>query len=132
MPQFLTQIMPQCTGDFLSQGTERMCTFCDLIRLLDNIVKFLAGIAPILAVLFIIGGAFIIITAGGSPERLSSGKKMIQAAVVGLAVVIGAWVIISTVFLIITGSDENKKSTAVINSIYKILFLFKMLSFFCF
>ena len=106
MPQFLTQIMPQCTGDFLSRSTERMCTFCDLIKLFDNIVKFLAGLAPVLAILFIIGGAFIIITSGGSPDRLSSGKKMITAAVVGLAVVLGAWVIVSTVFLIITGSNK--------------------------
>jgi len=74
--------------------------------MLDNIVKFLAGLAPFLAIILIIWGAFLVITAGGSSDRLSSGKKVIQAAVVGLAIVLGAWVIVSTVFLIITGGNR--------------------------
>ena len=106
MPQFLSQIVPQCTGRLFPNKIERLCTFCDLIRLLDNIVKFMAGLAPFLAILLIIWGAFLIITAGGSPDRLSTGKKVIQAAVIGLAIVLGAWVIVSTVFLVITGNTR--------------------------
>ncbi|HCX45063.1 TPA: hypothetical protein DGT35_00450 [Patescibacteria group bacterium] len=106
MPQFFSQIVPQCTGRLFPNNLERLCTFCDLIRLLDNIVKFMAGLAPFLATLLIIWGAFLIITAGGSPDRLSTGKKVIQAAVTGLAIVLGAWIIVSTVFLVITGSNK--------------------------
>ncbi len=107
------QLMPQCTGNVLSTATgERLCTLCDFLVLIDNIVKLLAKIAPIIAVTLIIWGAFVIITSGGSSGRLGQGRTIITRAVVGLLIVLGAWLIVSTTFLVLTGSDRYYGSRA--------------------
>jgi len=103
LPQFFGPIVPQCTGLSLAGTTERLCTVCDLLVLIDNLVKFTATIAPLVAVIFIVWGSFIIITAG-STDRYAKGRDVIKFAVIGLAIVLAAWVIVSTVFLVLTGS----------------------------
>lgn len=60
-------------------------TFSELI---DRIVNWLLIIgAPILA-LFIIIGAFQIMTSGGSPDKITTGRKTITYAVVGYALLL--------------------------------------------
>lgn len=96
MFQFFGPLVPECP--------DGICGFCQLFQLLDNIIKFMATIAPILAVGFIAYGAIVIMTAGGSPTKITDGRKIITRAVVGVLIVMGAWIIVSSVFLLITGS----------------------------
>ena len=108
MFQFFGPIIPKCTGPLLDLATgEKMCTFCDFLTLIDNLVKFMATLAPILATIFTIWGAFLMITSGGSPARWGQGKTAITRAVVGLIIVLCAWLIVSTVFQIIVGNYQG-------------------------
>lgn len=104
--QFFGPIVPGCTGAPLSGG-EPMCTICDFLSLIDNVVKFITVLAPLLVVIFIIWGAFLIITAAGNTSRMVKGRQVIVTAVVGMLIVLGAWLITSTTFLIITGAYEG-------------------------
>ncbi len=69
-------------------------TLSDLVR---NLFNFAFTIAPILAGLVIIYGGFRIMTAAGSPEALRSGREAITAAIIGLVIVFGAWLIVDTI-----------------------------------
>lgn len=60
-------------------------TFCGL---LGAFIKFLMYLAPVIAVLFILFGAFRMLTSGGDPERFEGGKRTILYTIVGFLVVI--------------------------------------------
>lgn len=61
---------------------------------LVNVMLFWA--APIATVLFLIG-AFWLTASGGNENAKDKGKKIMQGAAIGLAIILGSWMIISTV-----------------------------------
>lgn len=58
-----------------------------------SIITVFAGLAGLVATLFLVAGGFIYITSSGNPERLDRGKSTITYALIGLAITIGAFVI---------------------------------------
>ena len=73
-------------------------TTCDanaLKQLVINVIVFLRDISIVIAVLFILWGGFLILTSGGSSDRLSRGKKAITAAVIGIVIVLAAWLAVN-------------------------------------
>ena len=74
------------------------CTLNDLIgtngivqKIVDIILK---QIVPALATIFLIIGGLMLLTSGGSPERVNLGKKIVFSAIIGLVLSLGAWAII--------------------------------------
>ncbi len=81
------------------------CGWNDFGALLQNIFNFLITISIPLATLAIIYGAFLLLTSGGSSSRVEEGKKAILAALIGLAIVFGSWLIYKAIFNAITGQS---------------------------
>ncbi|MBI2010939.1 MAG: hypothetical protein HYS89_01765 [Candidatus Colwellbacteria bacterium] len=90
----------QAAGLVPCEGTE--CTGDDLLQLGANIFGFMIDAAFILAVLFIMIGGVMMLLGGASPNLLARGKKTITAAVVGLAIVLVAWVLVNTLITAFT------------------------------
>ena len=86
------------TGD----GGLPACTFCHLFEMFERIINFLfIQIIPVLAALMIaIGGVYYILSQG-SPEKLTSAKKLFSSVAIGLLIAYGAWLIVNTFFMII-------------------------------
>lgn len=106
MIQLFGPLAPQCTGNPMITG-ESTCTLCDFLALIDNVVKFATQLVFVLVVIYMIWGAFLIITSGGSKDRVTKGRKIITSAIIGMVIVLGAWLIVSTVFLVVTGGYEG-------------------------
>jgi len=66
----------------------------DLQSTVINIVQWLLGFLGLIAVIIILYGGFVWMTAGGNEERIAKAKKIITAAVVGLIIVLLAWAIV--------------------------------------
>ncbi len=66
----------------------------DLESTIINIVQWLLGFLGLIAVIFILYGGFVWMTAGGNEEKIAKAKKVISAAVIGLIVVLLAWAIV--------------------------------------
>ena len=81
------------------------CRLCDLAILANNIINWLTTVSFALAVLFTMYGGYVIMTAGIKPDRLQHGKDVIKAVVIGLAIILVAWVFINTVLQVLTGSQ---------------------------
>ncbi|MEK7553644.1 MAG: hypothetical protein AAB504_03125 [Patescibacteria group bacterium] len=82
------------------------CQFCDLIILVGKVINFaLYDIAIPLVVVFIVWGGLTIMTAGDSTEKVSQGRKMIQSAIIGVFIALGAWMIINMVLSAIGGGE---------------------------
>jgi len=84
-------LVPSCEG--VSCGKE------DLYQLIMNVINFaITYLAFPLVVLFFLIGGFLLLTSGGSPNRVEQGKKAITGAVVGLVIVLTSVVVIHTFF----------------------------------
>jgi hypothetical protein len=83
------------------------CGQCDILMVVKNIVQFILQIAGPLAILGIILGGFLYITSGGSQERAQEAKGAITAAVIGLVIILVAWVLVNFVIQILTDGSQN-------------------------
>jgi len=82
-------------------GSESACTWCNLMEMFSNIVRFLLYIIfPIAAAMIVIGGISIM-TAAGSPQKITKGKEIITAAIIGLLIALFSYLIIDTIIKII-------------------------------
>jgi hypothetical protein len=90
-------------------STTPPCTWCHLMLLIKNIIDLLMNIVfPLAAVMIVIGG-IMIMTAGGSTERVSRGKQILTAAVIGLLIALLSWLVIDTIIKVLaTGWDGLK------------------------
>jgi len=75
----------------------------DLKGTVINIINWVLGILSLLAVIFVIYGGFVWLTAAGNEEKIEQAKKIIGAAVVGLIVILLAWAIV----IFVAGTTKN-------------------------
>ncbi|MFZ5363896.1 MAG: pilin [Patescibacteria group bacterium] len=95
-----TPLLPPCT----SSGN---CGFNDFILLGVNLTKMILGIVGSLTLLFFIYGGITFMLAGGKSESIDKGKKIITNAVIGVAIVLGAWIIVNFAIAAMTGTPVS-------------------------
>ncbi|OGY63647.1 MAG: hypothetical protein A3I89_02835 [Candidatus Harrisonbacteria bacterium RIFCSPLOWO2_02_FULL_41_11] len=103
---FAQGVIPNCDPTALLRGASNPCTICDLLKLFNNVIQYAIIIGTSLAGLYFAYGAFVIMTSGGSEQRLGTGKSALWAAAIGTAIMLGAWVIIGTALHLLTGSPS--------------------------
>ena len=92
-------LVPQsCLGDAKACG---LCSFLETFILASDAIMGLAGA---FSVVMIVWGGIIMITAYGNEQRVAWGKNMIIAVIIGIFVVMLAWLLVN---LIIGGLTEG-------------------------
>jgi hypothetical protein len=76
----------QAAGGTISADTPANCSQCCMVDLIYTITDWIFLILMGLAIVFILIGAFNFITAGGSPEKATTGRNYLIYAVVGIMV----------------------------------------------
>ncbi len=84
-----TGVSPTDCGDY---------AISDFLALAINISKFVFGIIGSLTLLMFVYGGVMFLISAGSADKVGQAKKIITAAVVGLLIVFGSWLIINFVF----------------------------------
>jgi len=87
---------------------EAECTACDLLVLAQNIVKFVFEIIFVVVTVMLVAGGLIWITAGGKPERIAQGQKIMTNAIIGVVIVLVSWLIINTILWFFAGGDPGE------------------------
>ncbi len=64
---------------------------CDSIQLIDNIIKFLVGLAVVIATLFFAFVAIKYITSGTKPDKVSEAHKIFFDILFALVIVLILW-----------------------------------------
>lgn len=72
-------------------GGSTNCTIVDLVKSIVN--NILIPIGGVLAVLMIMYAGFLYVTAGGSDAQIKKAHQALLYAVIGAAILLGAWVI---------------------------------------
>ncbi len=67
-----------------------------------RIITILAATVGSAAVLTMVIGGFLIMTSNGIQEQIDRGKNLIKKALIGLVFVLGAYIIVSTIQLLVT------------------------------
>ncbi|MBZ9571731.1 TrbC/VirB2 family protein [Patescibacteria group bacterium] len=82
------------------------CTLCHLFVLFKRVVDFVTVniIFPLAVLMFVIGGAMLLI-AGGDPGKIGLGRKILKATVIGLVIILAAWLIVNTIILLLFTDD---------------------------
>ena len=95
-------------GDIIPcEGNE--CGVCDIFKLISNIIKFAAfTIAAPLAGIIMAYGGFKLITAGGNESDRSKGTNAIWAAVWGILITFGAYVIVNAIIGGLAGNSISE------------------------
>ncbi len=75
----------------------------DLKSTVIKIIQWILGLLGLIAVIFMLYGGFMWMTAGGNEERVSTAKKIITSALIGLVVVLLAWAIV----IFVVGTATN-------------------------
>jgi uncharacterized membrane protein (DUF485 family) len=78
-------------------------TWENLPDLLSGLLDLLLGFASLVAILFLLIGAYNYLTAFGDEQKATKGKSTLTYAIAGIGVIVSAWIIVHTVFRFFTG-----------------------------
>lgn len=78
-------------------GTDPLPNQTNATDIILRVIQILLAIAGLVAVIFLVVGGFQYITAGGNEERAESSKKTITNAIIGIVIVILAFVIVRVI-----------------------------------
>ncbi len=81
----------------------------DLKKAVLNTLNLVLGLLTLVAVIMVIFGGFIWLTAAGNEEKVERAKKVISAAVIGLIIVLLSWAVV--IFVARTTSNVTNTST---------------------
>lgn len=87
----LPQLIPTRAIEVAIENPLKAKTFAELIQ---TIIEGLRKIALVLAPLLIVIGGYYLMMAGGKPESVATGKKIILYTIVGLVIIIAAEILI--------------------------------------
>ena len=74
------------------------CGFDHLMKLINNVIKFLLfTIATPLAALIFVYAGFMLLTSGGSSEKMTTAKKILTNLIIGYVIALAAWLVINTI-----------------------------------
>lgn len=84
------------------------CDLNDVLQLINNIIVFLIKdiFIPIIILLFIYAG-YQYITAQGNPAKIANLKKLLWRIIVGMVLVLCAWLIVKTIISILSSEDSG-------------------------
>jgi len=87
---------------------ESACNTCHLLVLVQNVLEFALKMAFLVIIGFIVYGGFRWIFSLGKEENLKAGRQIITNAIIGLIIILTAWIIVNTVFWAIKqmGGDD--------------------------
>lgn len=87
-----------------------------LLQLGVSVINFMIDfLAFPLVVIFFLWGGFLLLTSGGSPDRIERGKKAITGAVIGLVIVLTSVVVINVFLDTFTNCEVNLSQIGKVN-----------------
>lgn len=105
-------IVPVCNVGSINENTgdyDNNCDFNDLMALINKFINFiLVTLATPLFALIIIYVGIMYLTAGGSENKVSSAKKIMQNAILGYILALSAWIIVKTILITFGYVDVTK------------------------
>ena len=78
-----------------------------VLQVFQGVLNVLVSIGVLAVVFFIAWGGFMLITGGSNPSVRQQAKNRMLNAVVGLVIILGAWIIVDTVMKVLYNPDTS-------------------------
>jgi hypothetical protein len=91
-------------------GTD--CSACNVVSMTNELIKWLIGITFMLFAVLCAWAGFGLVTSGGNQGELDAAKDKFTNAIIGLIIILSAWLIVDTIMRGLVGNDENPGSVA--------------------
>lgn len=101
LPHFVVRAAE--TWDGLESGD--VATFTSLETLFGNLVRFIVAFAGVALFVMLLAGGFSFLFSGGDPKKLEQARGTITSAVIGLVVIVSAYVILRIIG-VFTGTED--------------------------
>lgn len=88
-------------------GAQRAAGECGLPQMLQvavNLARLMLGLLGSITLIVFVYGGVVWLTAAGNAQRVERGKQVFEGALVGLVIVLAAWVIVNFVLAALTGT----------------------------
>lgn len=85
------------------KGDAKDCSLSSIETVLGNIAAIILGISGSIALLMFVIGGFLYIFSGGNESRVQQATKILTSSAIGLALILGAGVIIKFVLQALQG-----------------------------
>ncbi len=72
-------------------------TTLTLIQIATNVLNFLLSIVGVVALIMLVVGAFMYLTAAGDEDRIDTGKKIVKYSIIGITIALAALVMVRQV-----------------------------------
>ena len=99
-----TGIIPSCEGTG--------CGWDDIIKTIDYLVDFGMGIALVFSSVVIAFAGWKYMSSGDNPGKRKEANTMLQKVVIGIVLVMGAWVIVNLIFTAL-GVDDSIRTFSI-------------------
>ena len=83
------------------------CTLCHLIVGIKALVDWGTKVLATAAILAVVAAGVMYIISSGSTGMMESAKKFLTASLTGFALVVGAWIIVNTVYWLLSASPST-------------------------
>ncbi len=94
LPAFAQSAPPDTAGALSSfGGVAGFATHATLPVLIAQFIRAFISFLGIIAVIFVVYGGFVYMTAGGDPKRLETAKRLLRNAIIGLVIALSSFVI---------------------------------------
>jgi hypothetical protein len=101
--QFASAAFVTCGGHNADGTIQKECELSDLILTVIHIINYLFALASFVAMVFIVWGAYGMITAGGDEEKISGSKTVFSQAVIGFFLVLVSFLLIDAIVSLLGG-----------------------------
>ena len=82
---------------------EGECTFCDFLKMGQNIINFMVYALAIVATLLFMYAGILYLTAAGNQGNIGKAHSIFTNVFIGLIIVLAAWLIVDIVLSVLTG-----------------------------
>lgn len=100
--------MPECTATECPCRDSGQCSLDQVMQIFVNISTAILGIIGSIVLLMFVYGGVIWITSEGDASRVNQGKQTVVNAVIGLALVLGAYAIMTFVIASVIGAEPGQ------------------------
>lgn len=104
-------------GDTCLCRAQGICALSEVVQLAVNLMIFILGISGSIALCMFVYGGFNWIFAQGRPDYIQAGKDTMKHAVIGLAIIFGAYSIINFLIAVLGGISPQATIEDTINTI---------------
>ena len=92
----------------LSQCTGTDCTACNVVYMANGLIKWLIGFCFILFAILLTVAGVRMVTSGGNSSAVEESKNSFVNALIGLVIILSAWLIVDTIMRALVGSPGHE------------------------